>query len=121
MSRNSEDASSSRALDMLLRRKSGKKVIAPRSVEALATAADEAQFSIRQSTAGEFEIAALRPLCVRIPKAALLIGVGRTKIYHLINRGELETVKVDGAITVTTRSLESYVLRHATVRRGALE
>lgn len=38
-----------------------------------------------------------------------MLGVGRTKIYQLINRGELDTIKLDGAVLVTMKGLEQFV------------
>ncbi|HCB77821.1 MAG TPA: excisionase, partial [Erythrobacter sp.] len=32
----------------------------------------------------------VEPICVRVNDAARMIGVGRTKLYELISRGELE-------------------------------
>lgn len=58
----------------------------------------------------------IHPLCVRIPMAVQMLGVCRTKVYHLIQRGELETVKIDGSTLITTRSLEAFVDRHARIR-----
>ncbi|WBO21709.1 helix-turn-helix domain-containing protein [Sphingomonas abietis] len=58
----------------------------------------------------------IQPLCVRIPVAAQMLGIGRSKVYHLINGGELETIKLGDAVLITTRSLEAFVSRHATFR-----
>lgn len=38
-----------------------------------------------------------------------MLGVGRTKIYQLMNRGELDTIKLDGAVLVTMKGLEQFV------------
>ena len=54
----------------------------------------------------------IEPLCVRVNDAALMIGVGRTKLYELISRGELETVKIGKATRITTVSLRRLVERH---------
>ena len=54
----------------------------------------------------------IEPLCVRVNDAALMIGVGRTKLYELISRGELETVKIGKATRITTASLHRLVERH---------
>ncbi|WP_404333822.1 helix-turn-helix domain-containing protein [Sphingomonas sp. MMS12-HWE2-04] len=59
----------------------------------------------------------LPPLCVRIPAAAKMLGIGRTKLYQLINGGEIETVKLDGAVLIPVRSLESFVARHSITRK----
>ena len=49
------------------------------------------------------------PLAVRIPVAMALIGIRRTKIYELINSGELRTVKVGRATLITMSSLRALV------------
>ena len=54
----------------------------------------------------------VEPICVRVNDAARMIGVGRTKLYELISRGELETVKIGKATRVTTASLHNLVKRH---------
>ncbi|MBS7669943.1 MULTISPECIES: helix-turn-helix domain-containing protein [Sphingomonadales] len=53
----------------------------------------------------------VEPICVRINDAALMIGVGRTKLYELIATGELETVKIGKATRVITSSLHDLVKR----------
>ena len=53
----------------------------------------------------------VEPICVRVNDAARMIGVGRTKLYELISRGELETVKIGKATRVTTASLRGLVDR----------
>jgi len=52
-------------------------------------------------------------LCVRIPIASQMLGIGRTKTYELIEAGELETIKLGKAVLITTKSLEAFVRRHA--------
>lgn len=59
----------------------------------------------------------LQPLCVPISSAIAALGVCRTKIYHLINRGELERIKIDGATRITVRSIEAYFERRAAISR----
>lgn len=56
---------------------------------------------------------AIPPLCVRIPAAARLLGIGRTKTYELINASELETIKVGQTVLITMKSLEAFVDRRA--------
>ena len=51
----------------------------------------------------------LRPLCVRISTATELLGVGRTKIYELIKRGELRTIKIDGSVLIVLASIDAFV------------
>jgi hypothetical protein len=51
------------------------------------------------------------PLCVRINVAARMIGIGRTKLYELIGKGEVDVVKVGKATLVTTASLNAMIER----------
>ena len=88
-----------RALNMLLRRRSAVSILPPKP-PSLQSPADVAPFEGKT---------VMLPLCVRIPVAGQMLGVGRTKIYQLINRGELDTIKLDGAVLVTMKSLEQLV------------
>jgi len=54
----------------------------------------------------------VEPICVRINDAARMIGVGRTKLYELISKGEVETVKIGKATRVTTASLHELIIRN---------
>ena len=51
------------------------------------------------------------PLCVRVNVAARMIGLGRTKLYELIGKGEIEAIKVGKATLVTTASLNAMIER----------
>ena len=51
------------------------------------------------------------PLSVRVAEASRMIGIGRTKIYELIQAGDLETVKIGRATLVTMRSLRRLIER----------
>ena len=53
----------------------------------------------------------VEPLCVKVNDAARMIGIGRTKLYELISKGELETVKIGKATRITTASLHELVRR----------
>ena len=52
------------------------------------------------------------PLAHSINGACDQLGIGRTKVYELINRGELETAKVGRRRLVTHRSLEALLERY---------
>ncbi|MCC2663518.1 MAG: Helix-turn-helix domain [Geminicoccaceae bacterium] len=52
------------------------------------------------------------PLAHSITGACHQLGVGRTKVYELINRGDLETAKVDRRRLVTHRSIEALLERY---------
>jgi excisionase family DNA binding protein len=51
----------------------------------------------------------MEPLCVSIHDTACALGVGRTKIYELINAGRLETVKIGRRTLVRTASIRAVV------------
>lgn len=53
----------------------------------------------------------LNPICVRVNDAANMIGVGRTKLYEMIAKGEVEAVKLGKATRITTASLHDLVRR----------
>lgn len=52
------------------------------------------------------------PLAHSITGTCHQLGVGRTKVYELINRGDLETAKVDRRRLVTHRSIEALLERY---------
>ena len=52
-------------------------------------------------------------LLVRVPKACELLAVGRTTLYQLIDRSEVDTVHFGRAVRITRRSIESFVERSA--------
>ena len=58
------------------------------------------------------------PLCVRVRDAARMIGIGRTKFYELIGKGEVEAIKVGNATLIPTASLAAFVERQ---RKPTLE
>lgn len=49
----------------------------------------------------------IEPLTVRISTAVRITGLSRSRIYELIQSGDLETVKVGRATLVQYRSLRS--------------
>ena len=55
----------------------------------------------------------VEPICVRINDAARMIGIGRTKLYELIAKGEIETVKIGKATRVITASLRELIKRQS--------
>jgi excisionase family DNA binding protein len=52
-----------------------------------------------------------RPLLYRVREAAAMLGLGPSKTWELIARGELESVKIDGARRVPHEAIVSYVRR----------
>lgn len=49
----------------------------------------------------------LEPLTVRIATAVQLTGISRSRLYELIQSGDLETVKVGRSTLIPYRSLKS--------------
>lgn len=49
----------------------------------------------------------LDPLTVRIPTAVRITGLSRSRIYELIQTGDLETVKVGRTMLVRYQSLKA--------------
>lgn len=54
----------------------------------------------------------LTPLTVRIPTATRLTGIGRSKLYELINEGELDVVKIGASTLITVDSLKRLLERN---------
>lgn len=52
---------------------------------------------------------ALEPVAVRIPRAAAMLGIGRSTLYLCIAAGEIETIKVGRATLVPVESLKAFV------------
>lgn len=54
----------------------------------------------------------LLPLAVRIPKAAHMLGIGRSKFYQLIRSGDIATMKIGRATVVAVQSLHDYMAKN---------
>jgi excisionase family DNA binding protein len=52
---------------------------------------------------------AARPITVRIREACRLTGMGRSKLYLLIQEGHIEVVKVGSMTLIPLRSLEKFL------------
>ena len=52
-----------------------------------------------------------RPLAVRIRDACRMTGIGRSKLYELIGRGEIETIKIGAITLVPVAGLEDFLHR----------
>lgn len=53
----------------------------------------------------------LTPIAIRIPKAARMLGIGRSKFYQLMRSGDVRTIKVGRATLVVVQSLHDFVSR----------
>jgi excisionase family DNA binding protein len=63
----------------------------------------------------------LNPILVGIPEAARLMGLGRSKLYQILNEGELKLIKLGGRSLISVDELRSYVaekLAKAAARGG---
>jgi len=49
------------------------------------------------------------PVTVRIPVAMRMLGVGRTKLYELMDDGTIATIKVGRSRLVVARSIRDFV------------
>jgi len=54
----------------------------------------------------------IAPLSVRIAMAVKMTGIGRSKLYELIQEGEVEIVKIGSATLIPIASLERLLARH---------
>jgi len=51
----------------------------------------------------------LEPLAVRVAVAAELLGLGKTRIYELIEAGDLEVVKIGRSTLIPYRNLKKLI------------
>lgn len=48
-------------------------------------------------------------LLVPVPRAAEILGIGKSKTYELIGKGEIATVRIGRAVRVPVAELERFV------------
>lgn len=53
------------------------------------------------------------PITVRIPEACRMTGIGRSKLYELIQEGEIDIIKVGSMTLVPVAGLRSFLARQA--------
>lgn len=51
----------------------------------------------------------MKPISLSINTAAGAIGIGRTKLYELINGGKLDAIKIVRRTLITTASIERFL------------
>ncbi|QPL38384.1 helix-turn-helix domain-containing protein [Erythrobacter sp. A30-3] len=51
----------------------------------------------------------IEPLAMRVPEACRYLGIGRSTLYVLIGRGEIEIIKLGSSTLVLTESLRRVV------------
>lgn len=54
----------------------------------------------------------LEPLTVRIPDAVRMTGIGRSKLYELIQSGDIAIVKIGASTLIPIESLRQLIDRH---------
>lgn len=54
---------------------------------------------------------AIEPIAMRVPDACRHLGIGRSSLYVLIGKGEIEVIKMGSVTLVLTASLRSLVER----------
>ncbi len=54
---------------------------------------------------------AMRPITVRIREACRITGIGRSKLYELIQAGDLQTIKVGAITLVPLASIDAFLSR----------
>ena len=65
---------------------------------------------------------AIEPIAMRVPDACHYLGIGRSTLYVLIARGEIEIVKLGSSTLVVTESLRQLIARRRMPRAtGALD
>lgn len=60
------------------------------------------------------EVRATTAVLVTVCQAAELLAIGRTSVYELIGRGELEVVRIGRATRVPVAAVLDFVERHRT-------
>jgi excisionase family DNA binding protein len=55
----------------------------------------------------------MEPVCVSVPEAMRLLGVGRTKVYDLIHSQRLRVIKIGRRTLVCTASIRSLATEDA--------
>lgn len=53
----------------------------------------------------------MRPITVRVPEACRITGIGRSKLYELIQSGDISTIKVGTMTLIPVASIEAFLAR----------
>ena len=57
---------------------------------------------------------------LKVQEAAERLSLGKSKVWELIARGELDSVKIDGARRISERAVEDFIsCREAAARESA--
>jgi excisionase family DNA binding protein len=52
-------------------------------------------------------------LLYRVEETAQLLAIGRSKMWEIVLRGDIESVKIDGSRRISRDAIEAYVARLA--------
>ena len=53
----------------------------------------------------------MRPITVRVREACRITGIGRSKLYELIQSGDLHTIKVGAITLIPMASIDTFLCR----------
>lgn len=53
-----------------------------------------------------------KPLTVRIRDACRMTGIGRSKLYELIDSGDIEVIKIGRMTLISVSELEAFIAAH---------
>ena len=48
-------------------------------------------------------------LLVKVPQAAAMLGISRTKLYELITRKEISVCRIDRSVRISVETLQNWV------------
>jgi excisionase family DNA binding protein len=64
---------------------------------------------VKREVAGETSSRDPEPLLLRAREVAVLLGLGRSKVYEMLQAGELPTVRIGSAVRVPKKLLEQWI------------
>ena len=76
------------------------------------TSAPKAASQMDSDTASDSAAAEIKPLSVRISAAVKMTGIGRSKLYELIQEGAIDIVKIGSSTLIPVDSLERLLERN---------
>ena len=54
-------------------------------------------------------ITTIQPRLLKIPEAALMLGLGRSKLYELIQRESIKVVRIDRAVRIPASEVDRFL------------
>lgn len=73
---------------------------------------DSVELDVNAETSG------VQPMLLTIPEAARMIGLGRSKTYELVTRGELRVVRIGRAVRLPRTAVENWVAEQVAAATG---